>query len=151
MKKYLELIRAKHWIKNILIFIPLLCSNEINRNNIIKIIPINLNLIVFVVLITIGLQMIVETFKNNRNISIMKFTELLIFGFAVSLDSFTVGLGLKTIYNNPLICAFIFSVCSALFTFLGLYLGKKINDLVGTISTLIGGIVLIIIGIIYLF
>lgn len=38
MKKYLELIRAKHWIKNILIFIPLLCSNEINRNNIIKII-----------------------------------------------------------------------------------------------------------------
>ncbi len=120
-------------------------------NNIIKIIPINLNLIVFVVLITIGLQMIVETFKNNKNISIMKFTELLIFGFAVSLDSFTVGLGLKTIYNNPLICAFIFSVCSALFTFLGLYLGKKINDLVGTISTLIGGIVLIIIGIIYLF
>lgn len=38
MKKYLELIRAKHWVKNILIFIPLLCSNEINRNNIIKII-----------------------------------------------------------------------------------------------------------------
>ena len=38
MKKYLELIRAKHWIKNILIFIPLLCSSEFNKNDIIKII-----------------------------------------------------------------------------------------------------------------
>lgn len=36
MKKYFELIRVKHWIKNILIFIPLICSNEFNKNNIIN-------------------------------------------------------------------------------------------------------------------
>ncbi len=34
-------------------------------NNIIKIIPINPNSIVFIVLISIGLQMIVETFKKK--------------------------------------------------------------------------------------
>lgn len=34
MKKYLELIRVKHWIKNILIFIPLMCSHLINQNNV---------------------------------------------------------------------------------------------------------------------
>lgn len=33
--KYLKLIRIKHWIKNILIFIPLLCSGLINYNNVI--------------------------------------------------------------------------------------------------------------------
>ena len=36
MKKYFELIRVKHWIKNILIFIPLICSSEFNKNNIIN-------------------------------------------------------------------------------------------------------------------
>lgn len=34
MKKYLDLIRVKHWIKNILIFIPLMCSHLINQNNV---------------------------------------------------------------------------------------------------------------------
>lgn len=35
MKKYLKLIRAKHWIKNCLIFLPLIFSREINQTNII--------------------------------------------------------------------------------------------------------------------
>lgn len=36
MKKYLELIRIKHWIKNALIFIPIICAGLINYNNILK-------------------------------------------------------------------------------------------------------------------
>lgn len=32
--KYLKLIRVKHWVKNILIFIPLICSGLINYQNI---------------------------------------------------------------------------------------------------------------------
>ena len=35
MKKYLKLIRAKHWIKNCIIFLPLIFSREINQTNII--------------------------------------------------------------------------------------------------------------------
>ncbi len=35
MKKYLKLIRVKHWIKNLLIFLPLIFSREINQSNII--------------------------------------------------------------------------------------------------------------------
>ena len=35
MIKYLKLIRAKHWIKNCLIFLPLIFSREINQTNII--------------------------------------------------------------------------------------------------------------------
>lgn len=34
MKKYLKLIRLKHWIKNCLIFLPLIFSREINKTNI---------------------------------------------------------------------------------------------------------------------
>lgn len=32
--KYLKLIRVKHWVKNILIFIPLVCSGLIDNNNV---------------------------------------------------------------------------------------------------------------------
>ena len=80
----------------------------------------------------------------------MKVSELLIFGLAVSLDSFSVGLGLSAIYENPFICSIIFSVSAALFTYVGLYLGKKINSWLGKVSTLLGGIILIIIGLLYL-
>lgn len=119
-------------------------------NNIIKIIPISPNTIVFVVLVIIGTEMIIESFKQDRNISLMKLSELLVFGLAVSLDSFSVGLGLKAIYSNPLVSSIIFSFSAALFTYIGLYLGKKINDLVGKISTVIGGTILIVIGFLYL-
>ena len=36
--KYLKLIRVKHWIKNLLIFIPLICSGFINIDNILNLI-----------------------------------------------------------------------------------------------------------------
>ena len=35
MKKYIELIRVKHWIKNILVFVPMITSKIINLDNII--------------------------------------------------------------------------------------------------------------------
>ena len=94
--------------------------------------------------------MIFETFKQENSVSIMKFSELLMFGLAVSIDSFSVGIGLKTIYENTFVSALIFSISSAFFTSLGLFLGKRINDKIGKISTLFGGLALIIIGIIYL-
>lgn len=33
MKKYLELIRIKHWIKNILIFVPIVCAKKVTSSN----------------------------------------------------------------------------------------------------------------------
>ena len=34
MSQYLKLIRIKHWIKNFLIFIPMICGNVLNYNNV---------------------------------------------------------------------------------------------------------------------
>lgn len=119
-------------------------------NTIIKILPVKTNVIVFIVLLFIGIEMIIESFKNERNISLMRTGELLMFGFAVSIDSFSIGLGLPTIYKKPIISALIFSLSAGIFTYFGLILGKKINNKIGKVSTLIGGIVLIIIGLLYL-
>ena len=67
---------------------------------------------------------------------------IIIIAISLSMDAFSLALAYGT--------ALIFSIFSFLFTYFGLNLGKKINNLIGKSSTILGGIILIIIGIIYL-
>ena len=41
-------------------------------------------------------------------------------------------------------------IVSLLFTYIGLVIGKKVNNIVGEISTIIGGIILLIVGLLYI-
>lgn len=116
--------------------------------NIIKIKP---NIIVFVIFLVIGIQMIIESFKKEKEITSMKTSQMVLFGLAVSIDSFSVGVGLNAITNKYLMASLIFSLVSAFFTYLGLRIGKYINEKIGKISTIIGGIIILIFGILYLF
>ena len=93
--------------------------------------------------------MIMETFKEEE-INKINIKEMILFGLAVSIDSFSVGIGLKTIYKNTIVSSLIFMIMSFIFTYMGLYMGKKINDIIGKISTLLGGIILLIIGLMYI-
>ena len=76
--------------------------------------------------------------------------EILLFAFAVSIDSFSVGITLAKINKNYLLSALMFALTSFIFTLIGLKLGNKIETLIGKMSTVIGGIILIIIGISYI-
>ncbi len=117
---------------------------------ILNFIPLNPDFIVFVVLTLVGLEMIIESLKKEEVVKKTKLLDLLLFGLAVSMDSFSVGIGLNAISRKKILCSLIFSLTSFLFTYLGLNLGNKIKQWIGKISTIIGGIVLIIIGIVYL-
>ena len=57
----------------------------------------------------------------------------------------------KTINNNYLEVSSIFCIVSGSFTYLGLILGNKLGSIFGKLSTIIGGVILIILGIIYFF
>lgn len=119
-------------------------------NILLKIIPLDPNIIVFIVLTFIGIEMIIDSFKKEENVHLMTLKEMILFGLAVSLDSFSVGVGLETLTNNYIISVSMFSLSSFIFTYIGLTIGKKINNLIGPISTIIGGLILIIIGITYI-
>ena len=119
-------------------------------NKIVQLLPIGSNLIVFIVLFFIGIEMIVDTFKKRDEVKKMKILEMLTFGLAVSIDALSVGVSLNSICSNYLLAALTFSVTSFLFTYLGLFLGNKISKLIGSVSTLLGGITLIAIAIFYL-
>ena len=129
-------------------FMPLLGLSI--GNMLLKIIPLKPNIIVCIVLTLIGIEMIIDTFKTEDEIKKMNLKELLLFGLAVSLDSFSVGIGLNALTKNYILCVSMFSLSSFIFTYIGLILGKKINNLIGKISTILGGLTLIIIGIIYI-
>lgn len=117
---------------------------------IINILPIKPSIIVFMILFLIGIEMIIESFKENSNIKYLDLIGMLLFSFAVSLDSFTTGLGLDILYKSKLVSIILFSLCSFSFTYLGLNLGEYISNKIGKISTFFGGITLIVIGVIYI-
>lgn len=116
--------------------------------NLIKVKP---DIVVFIVLLFIGIQMIIESFKKEEKLNSMSKIELLLFGLAVSIDSFSVGIGLNTITNNYIFSSIIFSASAFIFTYLGLFLGKKVSEMIGKVATILGGFTLIIIAFIYLF
>ena len=119
-------------------------------NMVLSIIDLNQNLIVFIIFSFIGINMIFESFKKQESASRMKLYEMILFGFAVSIDSFSIGIGINKISSSSLMPSFIFSILSLFFTYIGLICGNKFNKLFGKLATLFGGLALIVIGIIYL-
>ncbi|MCI8544896.1 MAG: hypothetical protein HFH09_01545 [Bacilli bacterium] len=117
---------------------------------ILKWFPINPDIIVFIVLSFIGIQMLIESKKEQDDIKKLTILEMLCFGLAVSIDSFSVGVGLRLLTSHHFLCAGLFALTSFGFTFLGLHLGKKVHQRLGKISTIIGGLVLVILGLVYL-
>ena len=107
---------------------------------------ISINLVATLILMYIGIDLILSKSKEEDKFEISKIA-FIIFGLSVSIDSLTIGIGLKAITNNYLISSIIFSFTSLSFTYLGLTLGNFIGNKIGSYSKKIGGIVLIIISI----
>ncbi|MEG1647443.1 MAG: manganese efflux pump [Bacilli bacterium] len=118
---------------------------------IIKYIKVPSNIIVFIILLFIGINLIRESFENKKVSNKNNLFDFLAFGLAVSIDSFSVGIGLETVTSMHLQSSLIFCLLSCFFTLVGLILGKKVKTIFGKVSTIIGGVLLIIIAITYLY
>lgn len=116
---------------------------------IINYLPFKINILVSIIFFIIGIDMIYSSLKNKKeklSISILGF---ILFGLSVSIDSFTTGIGMNIINNNYLEVSTIFAIISLFFTYIGLVLGHKINNKIGPISSLFGGVILLILSIYY--
>ena len=117
-------------------------------SKILEIIKINPNILVAIILIIIGINMCIK--KEEKLGTVENIIEILLFSLAVSLDSFSVGIGLKAITRHIYLAPFIFSITAGIITYIGLNLGKLFFNKIGTLAPLLGGISLIIIGITYI-
>lgn len=115
-----------------------------------KYIIINFNILVSLIFILIGVNLIMSSFKKEQPNFLVGLLGFLLFGLSVSIDSLTMGIGLNAINSNYKEVSFIFSIFSFSFTYMGLKLGNKLSDVIGEYATILGGIILIILGIYYL-
>lgn len=120
-------------------------------NTLLRFVSINPNVLISAIFILIAIQMLLSLTKEEQVVALTGLLSLFMFGLTVSIDSFSVGIGLGAMKSNILSSSIIFSLTSSIFTFTGLVLGKKLNKMFGNISTLIGSIILLILGIYHFF
>lgn len=130
-------------------FMPLL--GDLVGEVILNYLPIEASTFAGIIFFVIAFQMIVSLFKNEEVKKLTTLSSLLLFAFTVSIDSFSVGIGLSAIHINHIFATTIFMCISFIFTFLGLYMGKKLKNYFGKIATLLGSIILLILSIYYIF
>lgn len=91
----------------------------------------------------IAVEMLLSYKKEEQPEMLQNFWSILLFGFTVSLDSFSVGIGFGTMEENMMISAICFSLISAFFTYFGLTVGRKLSKHFGKIAILIGSFILL--------
>lgn len=126
-------------------FMPLL-GYYLSNLFIVKIIS-KINLLSFAVFLILGLEMLLSKDSDKSIISLSSLYSLIIFAFTVSIDSFSIGIALAN--NSILIPIILFSITSCIFTYIGLNIGEKLSQIKGINK--IGGILLIVLSIYYLF
>lgn len=115
-----------------------------------NVLSINGDLIFGIILLFLAMQIFMNLYKKediDKNFTIY---ELVLLSFGVAVDSFSIGFGLSFNDNFMIVASVIFSLCSMIFTYLGLVIGKYANDLFGIYSKTLGGILLLIFSLIHL-
>lgn len=117
---------------------------------ILSIISINPSIILGTIFLILSIQLIFSLIKKESMMEIDNLISMIFFSFTVSIDSFSVGLGLQAIKMNLFISSFIFMITSLIFTYFGMSFGNKIMKLIGDKAQLLGILLLISLAINYI-
>lgn len=109
----------------------------------------NTNFLSFIIFLILGIQMFLNKNEDIILLNLSNTISILIFAFTVSIDSFSIGIAISK--ESILIPIITFSIISSIFTYFGLNLGNKLQKVFGNITTRIGGFILIILSLYYLF
>ena len=128
-------------------FMPLL-GHTLSNLLISKIIT-KTNFISFIIFLILGIQMFISKNDDKDLINLSSFLNILLFAFTVSIDSFSIGIAISK--ESILLPIVTFSIVSSIFTYVGLIIGKNLKKVLGKYTTKIGGVILIILSLYYLF
>ncbi|HDQ08709.1 MAG TPA: hypothetical protein ENN44_08040 [Methanoculleus sp.] len=104
-------------------------------------------LLAFALLLGIGAKMIFEGLRGDEGcILIRSAAGLLLLAVATSIDALAVGLSFAVIGIPVMFPAAVIGVVAFLFSIAGIFLGKRVADLIGRKAEIVGGIILILIG-----
>lgn len=119
-------------------------------DKLIDLLNINSDFLLGIILLFIAVQMIIDIIKHEEEKFNLTIIGMFLFAFGVSLDSFSVGLGLQAITDNSLLAMSVFAILSAMFTFLGVMVGRLATRFLGVYANILGAIILAILGLVHL-
>lgn len=103
--------------------------------------------IAFFLLFFIGGNMIWASFKDdNEKVFSLNHKILLILAIATSIDAMGIGLSYALLNKNILIVSIIIGITAFLFSYIGIYLGKMLKEILQNKAEFAGGLILIGIG-----
>ena len=82
---------------------------------------------ILIIILTLILIEMIRSLKEEKKEYELNILNIILFSFLVSLDSFSLGLGINYITDNILISSTIFSFMSAMFTLIGFCAGKYLS------------------------
>lgn len=92
-------------------------------NKILSLVNISSKLIVSIIFLYLAFTMYLDL-KNTKAFKITNLFSIFLFAFSVSIDSFSVGMGINGLTDKYILSFIIFTVCSFSFTYIGLIVGK---------------------------
>ena len=104
--------------------------------------------VAFILLCIIGFKMLYDSQRPNDEINILTLKPIVLIAQSIStsIDAFIVGVGFALLGWAILTPALIIFITTLVFSLIGLQIGKYLGNTVGKSATIIGGIVLIVIG-----
>lgn len=119
-------------------------------NKLLQLFEVQSDILLGIILIFIAIQMLIDILKHEEEKFNLSLFGMLLFAFGVSLDSFSVGLGIKAITDNIFLATTIFAFVSFIFTFCGILVGKFASKIIGIYANIIGVIILFVLGIVHI-
>ncbi len=115
-----------------------------------SILEVKADFLLGIILVFIAIQMLGQIIKNEEEVIRLSVLGMIVFALGVSIDSFSVGMGLIAVTTKKYLATSIFSLCSFSFTFGGIMIGKWASKLLGIYANVIGIAILFILGIVHL-
>ena len=109
------------------------------------------NIIASILLLVIGFNMLKDSYHSNLLNTKISIKELIGLSIATSIDAFSIGITFSLFKINILNTIIVIGIITFILSFLGTLIGKIIGNKFEKISEIIGGIVLILMGLKFLF
>ena len=131
-------------------FIMPLLGNIVG-DQIMRFFSLNSNLFLGCILLFIAVNLLIDMVKKEEDTTIdLSLFGMFLFAFGVSIDAFSTGLALTAITKNKILAMLLFSRTSFTFTLIGLNIGKYVSKKLGNKASILGFILLVVLGIFHI-
>jgi len=110
---------------------------------------IKANCFTSLIFVILAIEMFINRNSEEKS-EILNTISIVLFALSVSMDSFSVGIAFGITKESTIISGMIFSLTSALFTYYGLKLGRKLHEKFEQRTVIIGIVLMLIISFKYL-